>query len=322
MLDVKRMVFLRDLAEHGKVTDVAALHRVTPSAVSQQLRALEAEAGAVLVEREGRGLRLTPAGAALAAACEPVLAALERAEGAVRALDRGPVGELRVGCAPSALAPLAAPLLAALAARHPGLRPLIVQADPEEAVPLLRRRRLDLAVTYAYPLLGAPPAPGTTAVPLFDDPLCLALPRALLPAYEEKGLAALRGLDWVSAPAPSSCREMLVHACRNAGFTPRVAHECADLRAGLWLVATGRAASILPRLLCDAPPPGAVVVELPGPGRTLEALVREGTRSRPAVAAALEALVAIGAATAAGPAAVAETVPAEPMVPTEPTGSR
>lgn len=293
MLDVKRMVILRDLAEHGKVTAVAELHRVTPSAVSQQLRALEAEAGAALVERDGRGLRLTPAGVALAAACDPVLAALERAEGAVRALDAGPVGELRVGCAPSALATVAAPLVAALAARHPGLRPRIVQADPEEALPLLRGRRLDLAVTYAYPLLGAPPASGTTAVPLFDDPLCLALPEALLPAYGRGGLAALRDADWVSAPAPSSCREMLLHACRNAGFTPRITHECGDLRAGLHLVATGRAASILPKLLCDAPPPGTAVVELPGRGRVLEALVRAGAETRPALAAALAALTAL-----------------------------
>ncbi|MEV7727557.1 LysR family transcriptional regulator [Streptomyces sp. NPDC087917] len=300
MLDVKRLIILRDLAEHGRVTVVADLHRVTPSAVSQQLRALEAEAGAALVEREGRGLRLTPAGTALAAACDPVLAALERAEGAVRALDAGPVGELTVGCAPSALATVAAPLVAALAVRHPGLRPRIVQADPEEAVPLLRRRRLDLAVTYAYPLLGAPPASGTTAVPLFEDPLCLALPEALVPAFERDGLAALRTVDWVSAPAPSSCREMLLHTCRNAGFTPRVAHDCADLRAGLWLVATGRAVSLLPRLMCDAPPPGTVVRELPGPGRTLEALVRAGTETHPAIAAALTALADPSGATASG----------------------
>ncbi|WP_423833807.1 LysR family transcriptional regulator [Streptomyces manipurensis] len=292
MLDVKRLVILRDLAEHGRVTAVADLHGVTPSAVSQQLRALEGEAGASLVEREGRGLRLTPAGTALAAACEPVLAALERAEGAVRALDAGLGGDLAVGCAPSALATVAAPLVAELAVRHPRLRPRIVQADPEDAVPLLRGRRLDLAVTYTYPLLGAPPAPGTTAVPLFDDPLCLALPRELLPTYERSGLAALRDADWVSAPAPGSCREMLLHACRNAGFTPRIAHECADLRAGLWLVGTGRAVSILPKLMCDAPPPGAVVRELPGPGRTLHALVRTGTETRPAVAAALAVLSA------------------------------
>ncbi|RSS75517.1 LysR substrate-binding domain-containing protein [Streptomyces sp. WAC06614] len=290
MLDVKRMVLLRDLAEHGRVTAVADLHGVTPSAVSQQLRALEAEAGAALVEREGRGLRLTAAGAALAAECAHVLAALERAEGAVRALDAEPGGELAVGCAPSALRTVAAPLLADLAVRYPRLRPRIVQAEPEEAVPELLGRRLDVVVAYRYELLGAPPAAGTTAVPLFDDPLCLALPQELRAVVEREGLAALREHAWVSAPEPSSCRDMLVHACRNAGFTPRIAHDVADLRSGLWLVATGRAVSILPRLLCDAPPPGTAVLPLPGRGRVVEAVVRTGTEGRPAVAAALDAL--------------------------------
>ncbi|MFD9477143.1 LysR substrate-binding domain-containing protein [Streptomyces nojiriensis] len=209
---------------------------------------------------------------ALAAACEPVLAAPERAEGAVRALDAELSGELAIGCAPSALATVAAPLVAELAVRHPRLRPRSVQADPEEAVPRLRQRRLDLAVTYAHPLLGAPPAAGTTAVPLFDDPLCLALPQALL------------------------------HACRNAGFTPRIAHECADLRSGLWLVATGQAVSILPKLLCDATPPGVAVRELPGPGRTLDVLVRAGTETQSAVAATLAALTSLTSPTSPAPA--------------------
>ncbi|MFJ8564960.1 LysR substrate-binding domain-containing protein [Streptomyces sp. NPDC093514] len=105
---------------------------------------------------------------------------------------------------------------------------------------------------------------------------------------------------WVAAPAPSSCREMLLHACRNAGFTPRIAHQCGDLRSGLWLVATGQAVSILPKLLCGAPPPGVAVRELPGPGRTLDALVRAGTETQPAVAATLAALTALTSAGAPG----------------------
>ncbi|MFJ7206325.1 LysR family transcriptional regulator [Streptomyces sp. NPDC098789] len=294
MLDVKRMVILRDLAQHGKVTAVADLHGVTPSAVSQQLRALESEAGASLMRREGRGLRLTAAGAALAAECEHVLAALERAEGAVRALDDDLSGELSIGCAPSALGPVAAPLVAELARRHPLLRPRIVQAEPEDAVPRLRRRELDLAITYHYHLLGEPPAIGTTSVPLFDDPLCLALPEALRPAVAREGLAALRDHAWISAPAPSSCREMLLHACRNAGFTPRIEHDCGDLRGALWLVATGHAVTILPKLLCDGPPPGTAILTLPGRGRTVEALVRTGAKAQPAIAATLATLAALG----------------------------
>ncbi|MFG2228401.1 LysR substrate-binding domain-containing protein [Streptomyces sp. NPDC048723] len=118
------------------------------------------------------------------------------------------------------------------------------------------------------------------------SPTCLALP-------QRDGLAALREGAWVSAPAPSNCREMLLHACRNAGFTPRVGHACADLRSGFWLVATGQAVPILPKLLCDAPPPGVAVRELPGPGRTLDVRVRAGTETQPAVAATLAPLTSL-----------------------------
>ncbi|MET9434819.1 LysR family transcriptional regulator [Streptomyces sp. NPDC006551] len=295
MIDVKRMVMLRDLAEHGKVSAVADLHGVTPSAVSQQLRALEAEAGAALMHREGRGVRLTAAGTALAAACEHVLAALERAEGAVRALDDDLSGELTLGCAPSALIAVAAPLAAELAERHPRLALRIVQADPEESVPRLRQHDLDLAVSYRYHQLGAPQPGGTTAVALFDDPLVLAVPDARADAVRRDGLGALRETAWISAPAPGSCHEILVHACRDAGFTPRIAHTYEDLRSALTLVATGLSATILPRLMCDAPPPGVTLLPLPGRGRTIEALVRAGSERQPAIAGALTALKAVTA---------------------------
>src|SRR6478752_1579296 len=83
MLDVRRLVLLRDLADHGTVTAVAELHRVTPSAVSQQLRLLEEETGSHLLERTGRAVHLTNAGRRLARDTEDVLAALERARARV-----------------------------------------------------------------------------------------------------------------------------------------------------------------------------------------------------------------------------------------------
>ncbi|MDQ0767235.1 LysR family transcriptional regulator [Streptomyces canus] len=287
MIDVKRLVILRDLAEYGKVSIVAGLHGVTSSAISQQLRALEAEADAALVYREGRGVQLTAAGSALAAECEHVLAALERAEGAVRALDDDLSGELSIGCAPSALTSVAAPLVAALAALHPGLRPKIIQAEPEDAVLMLKQHSLDLTVSYRYHLLGTKPPSGTTAVELFHDPLRLAVPEHLREAVGREGLGVLRDRAWISAPEPSSCREILLHACRNAGFTARIEHNCDDLRSALSLVATGLAVTILPGLLCDAPPAGTAILPLPDPGRTIEALVRSGTESHPVIAATL-----------------------------------
>ncbi|MGI5372695.1 LysR family transcriptional regulator [Streptomyces sp. CA-251387] len=290
MIDVKRLIILRDLAEHGKISIVADLHRVTPSAVSQQLRALESEAKVQLVYREGRGVRLTAAGVALATECEQVLAALERAEGAVQALKREPSGELRIGCAPSALSAVAVPLVAEVAKSYPLLRPKIVQAEPEDAVRMLKQRVLDVAVSYRYHLLGTPQPAGTTAVGLFHDPLVLAVPEQLREEVGDKGLAALRDHDWISAPEPSSCREILLHACRSAGFTARIEHSFEDLRSALCLVATGLAATILPGLLCENPSPGTALLPLPHPGRTIEALVRAGTEAQPAIAAALALL--------------------------------
>jgi DNA-binding transcriptional LysR family regulator len=288
MIDVKRLVILRDLAEHGKVAVVAGLHGVTPSAISQQLRALEAEADATLVYREGRGVQLTAAGTALAAECEHVLAAL--AEGAVRALDDDLSGELSIGCPPSALTSVAVPLVAELAAFHPGLRPKIIQAEPEDAVLMLKQRSLDLTVSYRYHLLGTEQPSGTTAVELFHDPLALAVPEQMREAVGREGLGILRDHAWISAPEPSSCREILLHTCRNAGFTARIEHNCDDLRSGMSLVATGLAATILPGLLCENPPAGIAVLPLADPGRTIEALVRAGTESHPVIATALAIL--------------------------------
>lgn len=287
VIDVKRLVLLRDFAEYGTVTAVAELHGVTPSAVSQQLRILETEAGAALLRREGRMVRLTAAGSTLAAECEQVLAALERAKGAVRALDGEVGGELVIGCLPSGLETLAAPLASSLVRAHPGLRVRIVEAEPEEALPLLRQRTLDVALTYRYPHLGMPLPEGLVAQALFDDPLVLAVPEEL---GEIDGLAALPHQPWITTPAPSACRDVMTHACQSAGFTPVIERSYRDLRSALALVAAGLGVTILPMMLCRTPPRGLALITLPGKGRTIEAVVRAGTESHPAIAAALHHL--------------------------------
>ncbi|WP_431898822.1 LysR family transcriptional regulator [Nonomuraea sp. bgisy101] len=295
MLDVNRLVLLRDLAEYGTVTAVAGIHRVTPSAVSQQLRALEAEAGAELLIREGRTVRLTAAGVALAAECEHVLAALERAHSTVRALDDQISGDFVIGCFPSALNHIAIPLAAALHERYPRLRPRIIEAEPEESLPLLKRRDLDLAVIYRYNQLGIPLPAGVTIRHLFDDPLVLAVPERLRSAVEQQGPAGVREFPWIASPEPSRCRQVLLHTCRSAGFTPVIEHSFRDLRAALSLVSTGLGVMILPRMLCGDRPAGTAILPLPGAGRVIEAAIRSGTDARPSVTAALATLDTLSA---------------------------
>ena len=297
MLDVRRLVLLRDLAEYGTVTAVAELHQVTASAVSQQLRQLETEAGLALLHRSGRGVRLTEAAHGLVADTEDVLCALERASARLHQPAGEPTGPLRLACFASALAPLVAPALTALNDQHPALSPRIAEAEPEQALPALRQDRTDLAVVYRYTHLGTPAQRGVTTRHLFTEPLVLVLPDGHPAAATPVDLRALATADWVGAAEGTSCREATVRACGSAGFAPRVHHVCAGFPAMLALAAATGAVTLLPRLAAHDLPPGLTAhpIEAPGLGRAVEVAIRRGTEQRPAVAAGLRALTAAAA---------------------------
>ncbi|MEU6080760.1 LysR family transcriptional regulator [Streptomyces sp. NPDC047108] len=302
MLDVRRLVLLRDLAEYGTVTAVAELHGVTASAVSQQLKQLEAETGVPLVLREGRGIRLTSAGQGLVEDAEAVLAALERAHARLTRPAAEPVGPVRVSCFTSAMSPLIAPLLETLAHRHPGLTPHITEAEPEGSLPALRQRRTDVAVVYRYTHLGTTAPQGFDTHHLLTDPLLVVLPAshpasARRDGTEPLALASLAKTPWITAAEGTACHDATLFACRHAGFTPQVRHTCSGFAAMLTLAATGAGAVLVPGLAATALPPGLVArpVDTPGLTRTIEAAVRRGTGDRPAVAACLDALGAAGA---------------------------
>ncbi|MFJ1706006.1 LysR family transcriptional regulator [Kitasatospora sp. NPDC088346] len=307
MLDIRRLILLRDLAEHGTVTAVAELHRVTASAVSQQLKQLETETGVRLLDRDGRSVRLTAAGHALAADTEPVLAALEQARARMSALAGRAAGPFRLACFTSALAPLAAPLSVLLEHDHPELRVHITEAEPETSLPLLRHRRTDLAVTYRYTNLATPDPAGIETRPLLHDPL-LAVLHADHPAARAAvgggpmPLAALAGTPWITAAEGTACREAVLHACRAAGFSPQVRHVCTDFAAMLALAAAGGQVALVPRLALAALPPGLVARPLadPAPARSVEVALRRGSAGEPAVAACLTALELVAGAVRPG----------------------
>jgi DNA-binding transcriptional LysR family regulator len=138
MLDVRRLRLLCDLSRLGTIAAVARAHTYTPSAVSQQLSALEREAGVALLERSGRRVALTAAGRLLAGHAETVLAALEQATAALAAAAAGLSGPLRIGAFPTAVRTLLPAALVALGARHPGLELMVTELDPV-AVPAALR---------------------------------------------------------------------------------------------------------------------------------------------------------------------------------------
>ncbi|WP_435600136.1 LysR family transcriptional regulator [Streptomyces sp. C10-9-1] len=299
MLDLRRLVLLRDLAAHGTVTAVAELHGVTPSAVSQQLRSLEDETGTRLLERTGRSVHLTAAGRQLADDTEHVLTALEQAQNRLRAGRGEPTGPFRVACFPSAFAPVGAPLGAALEGAHGSLRLHLTEAEPEAAVRLLLERRVDLALLYRYTNLATPPYAGVETRALRTDPLVAVLRNDHPAARPGQGAVDLRELadtEWIMAPRHTACGDAVLQACRSAGFTPRIRHTCTDFSAMIALAAGGGHTALIPHLAAAHLPPmlAARPVTDSTLTRTIETAVRHGTAREPAVAAGLTALRALG----------------------------
>ncbi|MEU4625787.1 LysR family transcriptional regulator [Actinoplanes sp. NPDC023801] len=297
MLDVRRLRLLCDLSRLGTIAAVATAHTYTPSAVSQQLSALEREAGVPLLERTGRRVVLTAAGRLLVQHGETVLAALGRADAALAAARAGVSGELRIGAFPSAIRTLLAPALVTLGERHTSLDLLLTELDPADVPAALLDRRLDVGLTQDYDVVPADIDPGLDSVPLLDEPVHLAVPAHVAATSPSAGSSAseLRTLrdfsdaGWILASPGTLCHTAAVRLCGSAGFTPRARHRVDDFGTVLALVAAGQGVALVPRLAADNLPPGVHLLPLPTRRRTRVAF-RQGSAAHPAVAAFIAAL--------------------------------
>src|ERR671927_1234584 len=148
MLDVRRMRVLREVALQGSFSAAAEALSFTQSAVSQQIAALEREAGTVLVQRSARGVRLTEAGEALVRHTDAILARLAEAEAELEAIAGLRGGRLRLAAFESAGSTLMPLAIAAFRERHPAVELSMTLAEPEDSLPQLRAGELDLALTF------------------------------------------------------------------------------------------------------------------------------------------------------------------------------
>jgi DNA-binding transcriptional LysR family regulator len=289
MLDVRRLRLLRDLAHLGTIAAVAEAHTYTPSAVSQQLAALEREAGVPLLERTGRRVTLTPAGAVLARHAETVLAALERASAALAAAGTGLSGPLRIGAFPTAVRTLLPAALVALGREHPGLELMVSELDPVAVPDALRDRRLDVGLVHDYDVVPGEPDRAVDAVPLLDETVFLAVPAASGAAVGTDPVRSARDAAWIVGSPGTLCHTVALQICRTAGFTPRVRHHADDFATVLALVAAGQGVSLVPQLAAAQPPDGVRLIPLAARRRTRIAY-RRGAATHPAVAAAVSAI--------------------------------
>lgn len=294
MLDVRRLRVLRELAARGTIAATAEALGYTAPAVSQQLAALEREAGVALLERTGRRRRLTPAGEELVERTEGILRQLEAAEAALERTTTHVAGVLRCAAFASAHRVLLPRAIAVLAQRHPDLRVTTQDMEPEDSLPALKLGELDLALAQEYAFAPNPSDPAIERTELLDDPLRVALPEAhRLAAAENVDVAELEAEPWIAGREGSFCHRVVIHSTRSAGYEARLAHITNDFDVEYALIRAGAGVGLVPEL-AGPPPPGVVLRPVKGapPSRRIYAAVRAGSGARPAIAAMLAALTA------------------------------
>src|SRR5919199_2760162 len=230
MLDVRRMRVLREVAIRGSFSAAAEALSFTQSAVSQQIAALEREAGTVLVQRSARGVRLTQAGEALVRHTDAILARLGEAEAELEAIAGLRGGRLRMAAFESAGATLMPLAIAAFRERHPAVELSMTLGEPEDTEPQLKSGDLDLVLGFGQRLHQA--ADGIDRHFLIEDPMLLVLPRDHpLARKRNLQLADLADEAWIGGPPSCECNRLIYSACTAAGYDPRIAFETDDYAA-------------------------------------------------------------------------------------------
>ena len=282
MLDVNRLRVIDAVARHGSVTAAAKeLHYSQPS-VTHHLARLEAETGAQLLQRVGRGIRLTPAGQLLADRAAEIIGRIDAAGAELSAHVGLNAGRVRLAGFASANGSLVPAALATLANRHPGLEVNLTDTHPLEALELLRTGKIEVAIIFRYDETEPEP-PGVRLHHLLDDPVYV------LSTRRERGLATLRDATWIAGC--ERCRSHLLSLCADAGFDPRIGYSSDDMVVmQAWVVAGLGVATQTGLSLRAHHIDGVVATELPDSKRHIYAATYGEPPDPPATAALLAAL--------------------------------
>lgn len=292
MLNLERLRVLHEVWVTGSVVGAARALHVTTSAVSQQMARLERETGQRLAERQGRGIRLTEAGAVLARDAAGLLSHVERVETSLAACGGAVTGTIAIAAFATAARGLLPGALRDLRSRYPDLSARMSEQEPRQAIPALSRGHLDIAVVqdWADDMLTVPAS--LSRQDLLDDLFDVALPAGHpLAGRGRIAIGELAGDDWISWSAGEICHDWLVRTLRAHGAEPRVVHTASEHSTQLALVAAGLGAAVIPRLGREPAPPAVRFVPLdPAPARSIFALWRASATARPAIRATIDAL--------------------------------
>jgi DNA-binding transcriptional LysR family regulator len=251
MHDLRLLTVLREVALRGSFSAAAESLSYTQPAVSQQIARLEKQVGVKLIEREPRGIRLTPAGEVLVRHTERIMAQLAAADEELLEVAAQARGRLRVGSFATAAGTIVPRAVAAFRRLRPAVEVDISLLEPHDSIPALRRGDIEIAITEEGGFDGEVDTTGLEIEHLLDDHMWVSLPAdhplATRRAIE---LADLRDEDWMLACLSGTCSDtnVVLRACREAGFQPRIAYTSDDYFAIQGLVASGMGVALIPGL--------------------------------------------------------------------------
>jgi DNA-binding transcriptional LysR family regulator len=245
-------VHLRTLAtvlRCGSFADAARQLGYTPSAVSQQISTLERQLKVSLFERDARSIRATPAAEFIVASSGAVLGSLRSLEDDISLLLGGVIGRIRVGSFPSASEHLLPAALSTFKRANDRIDVVLDEGEPQELVPLLLARELDVALVYRYALVPRPWPRGVKTRRLVTEDLLLVLP----PGHPQAGndvvdVGRLADDTWVSTRNGTAAATMLRQLCRSHGFEPAVSYRSNNYGVIQGLVRAGMGIAIIPAL--------------------------------------------------------------------------
>jgi DNA-binding transcriptional LysR family regulator len=298
-IDLRRLRVLRELEQRGTVAATATALHLTPSAVSQQLAGLSREVGAQLLEKHGRGVRLTGQARVLLGHAAVVQEQLERARADLAAWRDGDIGEVRVASLSTAISGVVAPAIARLRQERPSLDVRAMEEEPPQIFTRLDAGDIDIVIAADY--RGAPRRhdPHYHRVDLLTDQMDAVLPQGH-PLANPDGvrLADLAAEPWVASSERDACAQITLAVCASAGFSPDIRHECKDWDAVGALVAAGAGVALIPRLAQPLRHDGLVVCPVLGTSasRLIFAVVRAGAQHDATTAAVLATLQQVAGA--------------------------
>jgi DNA-binding transcriptional LysR family regulator len=293
MIDLAALITLRAVRDHGSVSMAATALGYTPSAVSQQVKRLERQAGLPLLERLGRGVILTPAGRELVVAGSVLLTDLERIEADLHRTASTVAGHLEVAAFSTAMRGLVAPAIRDLLTAHPDLSVRLTECEPWPTIDNVASGQVDVGLVHSWGDVPLAIPQHVQAVEMARDVADVLVP-ATHRLATRKRISPADVLDegWIATPEGSICRQWLTRMYLGTGRLPQIAHVSMEFDSHIALVRAGLGIALVPRLGRTPLPDGVVAVAAhePTPTRTVTALHRDSMAGSPAIAALLEAL--------------------------------